>query len=49
MLGNKYIKFCEDNSQPMINKRNDCPSGTICSSTQLNQISFDMCGDILIN
>ena len=27
----------------MINK-NDCPSGTTCSSTQL-KISFDTCGD----
>lgn len=44
-LNDICYQFCEDNSQPMINKRNDCPSGTICSSTQLNQISFDMCGD----
>tara|TARA_B100001123_G_C15226861_1_gene993496 strand:+ start:677 stop:1312 length:636 start_codon:yes stop_codon:yes gene_type:complete len=44
-LNNICYQFCEDNSQPMINKRNDCPSGTTCSSTQLNQISFDTCGD----
>jgi hypothetical protein len=44
-LNDICYQFCEDNSQPMINKRNDCPSGTRCFSTQLNQISFDTCGD----
>ena len=44
-LNDICYRFCEDNSQPMINKRNSCPYGTTCSSTQLNQISFDTCGD----
>ena len=44
-LNDICYQFCEDNSQPMINKRNDCPTGSVCIPTQVNQITYDTCGD----
>ena len=44
-LNDICYQFCEDNSQPFINKRNFCPTGSTCSSTQLSEISFDNCAD----
>lgn len=41
-------RFCEDNSQQNINRRNDCPQNTICKSifneNSVSMISFDSCG-----
>jgi len=44
-LNDVCYQFCEDGSQPFINKRNLCPTGSTCSSSQLSEISFDNCGD----
>tara|TARA_B100001123_G_C15324870_1_gene1029195 strand:- start:32 stop:1039 length:1008 start_codon:yes stop_codon:yes gene_type:complete len=41
--GDVCYRFCEDGSEPIINRRNDCPSGTECADA--NSISFDSCGE----
>jgi len=45
-VGEICYRFCENNSQNPINRRNDCKKGTVCggeeSSTSI--ISFDNCG-----
>jgi len=43
-LGDLCYRFCEDGSQTPINRQNDCPLGTECTSKQLSMISFDNCG-----
>ena len=40
-------RFCEDNSQEMINLQNNCPENTICKNQFENSqsmISYDDCG-----
>jgi len=48
-IGDICYRFCEDNSQTVINRRDDCPSGTECSSSflknQISMIAFDSCGE----
>ena len=41
--GDICYRFCEDNSMPSVNRRNDCPSGTQCVDS--NTIGFDTCGE----
>ena len=41
--GDACYRFCEDNSEISINRRNDCPSGTECVDS--NTIGFDSCGE----
>jgi len=36
-------RFCEDNSQSFINRRDDCPINTECKMVNTDVISFDMC------
>jgi hypothetical protein len=36
-------RFCEDGSQSDINRQNDCPSGTECTS--ITTLSYDSCND----
>tara|TARA_B100001094_G_scaffold330744_1_gene396755 strand:+ start:1256 stop:2362 length:1107 start_codon:yes stop_codon:yes gene_type:complete len=45
-VGEICYRFCEDNSQNQINRRDDCPKGTECSggtATSTSMISFDSC------
>ena len=43
--GDICYRFCEDNSQNTINRINQCPEGTICSSSSINNIiTIDNCG-----
>ena len=48
-IGDVCYRFCEDNSQETINRRNDCPQGTICKSVfsdhSNSMISYDSCDD----
>ena len=44
-LGDLCYRFCEDGSQNMIDRQNDCPLGTECSSKNPSVISFDSCGN----
>ena len=48
-VGDVCYRFCEDNSQESINRRNDCPSGTVCKSIfsehSISMISYDSCDD----
>ena len=41
--GDICYRSCEDFSQSFINRRNDCPSGTLCVDS--NTIGFDNCGE----
>ena len=41
--GDVCYRFCEDNSEVSVNRRNDCPSGTECVDS--NTIGFDSCGE----
>ena len=46
-IGEICYRLCEDGSQNLINRSNDCPKGTECSLDVRNQISiigFDSCG-----
>lgn len=43
-IGDICYRFCEDNSQNMIDRRNDCPSNSECG-TESEIISFDNCGN----
>ena len=40
--GDICYRFCEDNSEPPINRRTDCPSNSEC--VDANSIGFDSCG-----
>ena len=42
--GDICYRFCEDNSQNHIDRRHECPEGTVCSS-ETDQIGFDNCGE----
>ena len=42
--GDICYRFCEDNSQNLINRRNKCPTGTFCSNID-NHITIDNCGE----
>ena len=45
-MGDICYRFCEDGSQSSINRRSDCPDGTVCKKNMLdNSIGFDSCGD----
>ena len=45
-IGDICYRFCEDGSQSSINRRSDCPDGTVCKKNMLdNSIGFDSCGD----
>lgn len=44
-IGDICYRFCEDNSQNSINRRNDCPDGSSCISQLQTEVSFDTCGD----
>ena len=43
--GDVCFRFCEDNSQTFLDRRNECPSGTTCQHSVSNQIGFDLCGN----
>jgi hypothetical protein len=36
-------RFCEDGSQPTIDRRSDCPSGTVCQSPHPDRVASDTC------
>ena len=42
-------RFCEDGTQETINRRSDCPQGTVCKSVfnenSVSMISYDSCND----
>ena len=44
-IGDVCLRFCEDNSQETINRRSDCPDGSICKSViqYSNLINHDSC------
>ncbi len=46
-VGDVCYRFCEDNSQESVNRRNDCPINTICKSifneNSVSMISYDSC------
>ena len=46
-VGDVCYRFCENESQDSVNRRSDCPSGTICTDPLKNTdiMSFDSCGD----
>lgn len=38
-------RFCEDGSEPSVDRRHECPSGTTCASVSTsNMVGFDNCG-----
>jgi hypothetical protein len=45
--GDLCYRFCEDNSQIMINRKSDCPKNTICKSSfnehSVSMIAYDSC------
>lgn len=43
--GDICYRYCEDNSQSTINRREGCPKGTICSPKLGAPVSFDNCGE----
>ena len=43
-LNDICYQYCEHDSLATINKRDLCPTGSSCSSSQLSEISFDNCG-----
>lgn len=43
--GSICYRFCEDNSQSMIDRSDLCPEGTECVSSDPSLVSFDSCGD----
>ena len=44
--GELCYRFCEDNSQNFINRKKDCPSGTVCSLLPGLGNTFDNCGEM---
>ena len=44
--GDLCYRFCEDNSQNFINRKKDCPSGTVCSLLPESGNTFDSCGEM---
>ena len=48
-IGDICYRFCEDGSQETINRRSDCPRGTVCKSVfneqSTSMISYDSCND----
>jgi len=46
-MGDICYRFCEDGSQESINRRSDCPDGTVCKKINVfgYDIGFDTCGD----
>jgi len=48
-IGDICYRFCEDNSQTNIDKKNCCPSGSKCKSTfnqnSVSMIAYDSCDD----
>jgi len=46
-VGDVCYRFCENGSQDSVNRRSDCPSGTICTDPLKNTdiMSFDSCSD----
>jgi len=43
-IGEICYRFCEDNSQSLINRAEDCPQNSECSYEDLNEVVFDSCG-----
>ena len=43
--GDVCFRFCEDNSEPFVNKRYECSNGMECLSSVSNRIGFDTCGE----
>ena len=43
--GDICYQFCEDNSQPMIDRTEDCPKGTECIASNIDMVSYDSCGE----
>lgn len=43
--GDICYRFCEDGSQTMIDRSEDCPKDTECMPTNLDMLSFDSCGE----
>ena len=42
-LGDICYRFCEDNSEPMINLMNNCPQDSICTHRP-STVGYDSCG-----
>ena len=42
--GDICYRFCEDGSQTMIDRSEDCPKGTECMPSDMDMISYDSCG-----
>lgn len=42
--GDACYRFCEDGSQPALDRRSACPAGTKCGAAGAAQVSFDSCG-----
>ena len=44
-IGEVCYRFCEDGSQESVNRRSDCPSGTVCKKINIFgiDVSFDSC------
>ena len=42
-IGEICYRFCEDNTEPMINHMNDCPQGSTCLHRP-NTVGYDSCG-----
>ena len=45
-VGDLCYRYCEDNSQNFINRKNDCPSGSICGILSVKD-SYDNCGEMV--
>ena len=43
--GDICYRFCEDGSQPMIERSEDCPEDTECMPSNLDMVSYDSCGE----
>jgi len=43
-IGEICYRYCEDNTEPIINRMNDCPQGSICIHRD-NVVGYDSCGN----
>ena len=44
-IGDLCYRYCEDNSQNWIDRKKDCPTGTVCSPLPELGNTFDSCGE----
>jgi len=46
-VGDLCYRFCEDGSRSKIDRRKDCPKGTMCVAENTEVITFDSCSNVM--